>query len=781
MKKGYVFDSDLHKSILTSKYCHTKRDKSKESFDEAIERVAINVNKYDKKLKNKMVEDTIEFITNKEFAPAGGIWRAAGNTKKNISHINCTTQEPVKDNIEHIFGQSIKDWARIASFGQGNGIDISGLRPKEATVNNCAKTSSGAVSFLHNYDSVIKVIGQDARRGATKPDMWIYHPDSREFITCKNDINQLTTQNISIKVDSEFMEAVKNNKEIELKWIRKNDKVYVGNKLFDGDSPGPNLSFFKKVKAVDLFNEIALSAWKTGEPGIEFWDISQKLSNSDYCPDKKYHIVSTNACSEQKLDPYNTCILSSINLFKMPKQNENWKDWLKKRVEFGIRFLDNVVVCEIKEERYANEKQHQKMIDMTRIGLGFTGLADYFFKCGIVYGSKESIDLLEEIMKVFAVNSYRTSISLGKERGSFKKFKKEWFIKSEFIKGLCDSTDLKLSEFTHLRHVACMSIAPTGTLSMIVGVDGSGIEPFFAPYFFRKERATTADGEFKEHCVMSNRIKDILNVSKLTHSKDNADKSIENMKEYVTVNDINPMDKMELMRVIYKYIDSGISVTYNLPNDATVEDIKKIYMKAYELKLKSVTVYRDGSRQGVLTTTSSGKVESINKHDAPKRPKELPCDVYRNTVDGVKYIVLIGKVNDEPYEIFCGLADKLDIPKDIKEGFIVKNKRGDYKFVSEHIEEDITKSYLAQASRSALTRMISISLRHGVDVSYICQQIEKSYGDMTSFSKVLARVLKKYIKEGTKVTGETCPTCKSDNLLRMSGCVSCSDCGWSKC
>lgn len=358
----YSFISEVYKSIIENKYCFEILNKSnpipiKESFDDAIYRVAKEVNKYDSNKEKEMIQKTIQYITCKDFSPAGGIWRAAGNPSPKVSFVNCTTQPPVKDSIENIFGDSIMTWSRIASYGQGNGIDISGLRPRGAKTNNCAKSSTGAVSFLSNYDAAMQVIGAENRRGATKPDIWVYHPDCEEFISCKADISKLTSQNISVKVDSKFMEAVKKDKNIELSWERKNNAVYIGEKLFDNNSEGPDIVFKKEIKAKDLFNKIAFQAWKTGEPGIEFWDASEYWSTSNYHPEKKYHIVSTNGCSEQKLDSFNTCILGSINFYNMPMYQENWKDWLKERVQFGIRFLDNVVIAEYTENRSSHPTQ----------------------------------------------------------------------------------------------------------------------------------------------------------------------------------------------------------------------------------------------------------------------------------------------------------------------------------------------------------------------------------------------------------------------------------------
>ena len=788
----YEFISELYKSIIENKYCLDKFNKlkkivEKETFDEAIIRVAKEVNKYDTVHSKEMTQKSIEYITNKDFSPAGGIWRAAGNTNSKISYVNCTTQPPVKDSIENIFGESIMNWSRIASYGQGNGIDISGLRPRGAKTNNCAKTSSGAVSFLLNYDASMQVIGSENRRGATKPDIWIYHPDCEEFISCKSDITKLTSQNISVKVDSDFMESVTQNKKIDLSWERKNNSVYVGKRLFDEDSPGPDINYKKEKNAKELFQKIAYQAWKTGEPGIEFWDISEYWSTSNYHPNKKYHIVSTNGCSEQKLDPYNTCVLASINFYNMPDYNDNWEDWLKERVQFGIRFLDNVIIAEYEENRSPHPIQKQKLKEMTRIGLGFTGLYDWFIKNRIIYSSPESISITSNILRVFSETAYRTSIALGKERGSFTEFNNEWYIKSPFIKRICQLTNLRLEEFSSIRHVCCLSIAPTGTLSMVVGTGGTGCEPSFAPYLERKERSVT--GEYRSHFIYDSCVLNELKRRNLKVTKENIDSMIQS-SEWVFAawnknpnKNVTPLHKMQLMAEIYKYIDSGISVTYNLPENTTIEDIKNIYFNAWKNQLKSVTVYRDKSRDGILSNIQNeNDSNNTKKNQVMIRPEELKCDIHYISVAKERWIVLIGLLDEKPYEVFCGLQDTIHFSQSIHKGKIVKPKKGIYYLVLEDKTSlNIKKSFKNDGSESAMTRLVSLNLRHRVDIKYVVQQLERSEGDMTTFAKAISRVLKKYIVDGCHIGGENCPNCHRDDLIRQSGCIICSHCGWSRC
>jgi ribonucleoside-diphosphate reductase alpha chain len=766
MTNNFKFLSDLHKAIVTTKYCHQDED-----FNSTIKRVATEVNKYEPtpELREMMRNKTIEYIHNRDFSPAGGSYRAAGNPIENVSFVNCTTQEPVKDSIEDIW-ESIKRWSKIASFGQGNGVDISGLRPKGTPTRNCARTSTGSVSFLGGYDSAMQVIGAENRRGATKVDTRVAHPDAEEFIDVKADITKLSTQNLSLKVEDKFMLAVREKSSYTQSWKRIQGKVYVGGEYINSSS-GRDIIVEKKIEALDLFNKLALQAWKTGEPGVEYWDTSKKYSNSNAHPDSKYHIVSTNGCSEQKLDSYNTCILASINFYNMPCYNKNWQIWLEERVRFGIRFLDNVVEAEVQEGRSPLPEQREKLRAMTRIGLGFTGLADWLVKNDIEYGTR--LDIIEQIMKVFTETSYRTSIALGKERGSFTEFHPDWYTKSAFVQQLCSLTNLKLEDITHMRHVCCTSIAPTGTLSFIVGTGGTGVENLFAPYFSRKERSVT--GEYVSHLMFDNCVVREFERRGIELTKENVD--IETQKSpWVFAANVDSAAKVKLMGVISKYIDSGISVTYNLPKEATVESVKQIFMSAWEEGLKSVTVYRDGSREGILNYTSNVGIKAVKKQDAMKRPYELPCDIHNISVKGEKYIVLVGML-DSPYEVFCGR----NIPIRGKQGIITKKDKKHYVLTSKEESIDIPNTFNNDASELALIRMISTCLRHGVDIKFVVEQLEKSEEDMFSFSRAMSRVLKKYIPDGVEVRGEICPLCSSGNIVRQSGCATCVDCGHSKC
>jgi len=322
-------------------------------------------------------------------------------------------------------------------------------------------------------------------------------------------------------------------------------------------------------------------------------------------------------------------------------------------------------------------------------------------------------------------------------------------------------------------------VAPTGTLSMVTGSDSSGAEPMFAPYMSRRERATT--GDYVTHYIFGNRITEYCFDKNIPLTKENVDAVVTENPEWVFADQISSLDKIKLMKVIYNYIDSGVSITYNLPQTATVEDIRKIYFEAWKAELKSVTVYRDKSREGILTKEAK-QTNGVIKHDSVKRPREVPCDIHQLQVDKRQWVVLVGFLDNDPYEVFCGLQENVKISKKATKGKIIKEHRGSYTL---ELEDgycfNVGEVFKNLPSESALARMISISLRHGVDMQYIVQQLEKSEGDMMSFSKTICRVLKKYIAEGAKVSGETCPSCGKSELIRQAGCCTCNSCGWSRC
>jgi ribonucleoside-diphosphate reductase alpha chain len=492
-------------------------------------------------------------------------------------------------------------------------------------------------------------------------------------------------------------------------------------------------------------------------------------------------LISLN--SEQWLDANNVCLLSSVNI--APYGTEYYDETLFDLFRMGMYLLDAFRRYEYDEERSPNPIQRKKLIDIPRIGLGVTGLADRFINKQIVYGSSESIEDAKNIFRSLAAVAYKTSYEIAVRDGcSFTAYDSQKYLDSAYIQRLLNEGVIDPKWLNMQAHVCKITVAPTGTLSEIAECGGSGIEPIFSKYFVRRERATT--GDFKEWFTFNHAVREYLEKNNVEITKENADKLIDDY--WVTAHNIDNMDKINLISTIQQYIDSAISVTYNLPKDATVDDIKDIYFTAWKKQLKGVTVFRDGCKPGILITEEnyqeSLKEKVRQNRFSPIRPENVECDIYERMVNKERHIVLVGLVENKPYEIFVtnDPENKIDI-SNYKKGYIVKVKKGRYdlKVVNEKEEtilEDISKVF--DKKYGSLSRLISMSLRHKVPIPFICDQLSKDK-QFDSFEKAVSRTLKSYIEEGVKVlTSETCPEC-GNVLYYNGGCKTCTNCFWSKC
>lgn len=748
------FNSEFAKSIFCAKYL---LDNETEPI-QGVERLSTAVSSIYPELKQK----SLDYISNKWFIPAGGIWRAAGNPTHKTSFVNCTTLIPPEDNLESIF-KSLYYWAKFAAYGQGEGVDISNLRPRGSKLHNTARSSTGAVSFMSVYDAVLQVIAQKGRRGASLISIRDTHPDFESFCKIKDGKGKIESANISLLITDAFMNAVMNDQPWLLNWISENGKEDIR----------------VERKAKDLFNLLCEHTWQTGDPGVLFWDTSKRESNSDVLG---YPVVSTNACSEQVLDPFNICLLSSINLSKFKEFGQAGFEDL---IEFGIRFLDACLQLEYVEKRSPIPEQRKLLIDMPRVGLGITGFADQLINNQIVYGSKESISFAESTVKKLVEISYITSYNIAKSNGkSFTKYDKEVYKKSNFVKKLLDENIIAEKYLDYQAHVCKNTIAPVGTGSIIGECGGSGIEPIFSKYMVRRERATTS--EWKEWFIFNPLVEQKLKEKGLEINKTNAD----GLKEdyWICSYNLDQLKKVELMARFQKYIDSSISVTYNLPETATIEDIKQIYINGWQNGLKGVAIFREGSKDAVLITEANyDKIAKNKKRILPSRPIELPCNIHELTVNKEKHIVLVGLLNDKPYEVFVTKdnENKIDLEQ-YKKGIIRKVARGKYDLIVENGEtktmiSDINKTF-NDVIMGTLSRFISMSLRHSVPLSFCVDQLSKSE-NFSSFERAVSRVLKKYIPDNEEVLSEDgCPRCGKP-MVYSSGCRTCSDvaCGYSRC
>jgi ribonucleoside-diphosphate reductase alpha chain len=707
--------------------------------------------------------------------PQGSIMFALGNTYQKSSCSNCFVF-PLEDSIdegEASIGQISTEMMRTYSYRGGCGVDLSNLRPTNAEVNNAAKQTSGAASWMEHFSNITRMIGINGRRGALMLTMGVDHPDIELFATMKHDLTKVTGANVSIKITDAFMKAVEQ------------DKKWVASYSWNSSKTGKKESIKREWNARDLWKIIVDSATTTAEPGLLFWDNVIKNSPADCYADLGYKTISTNPCSELPLEAYGACTLLSMNLARYTSRDFtedakfNEEEFLKD-VYVATRFLDNVKT--IDAGLMPIKKQREHALESRRIGMGIHGLADAMANLRIKYDSDEGVNFIDSLFEKYTKAVYSASAELAKEKGPFPMFDAEREKDHPFL------TRIGFAGVPR-RNVACMTLAPTGTVSLL-SQTSSGIEPVFRNIYTRRVKIhhnMTIKPEDKDR-VYTDSMGDKWLEYKIYES--NPQRYIkmngtEELPEYfVTSEQIDWDKRVEIQAAITNWLDHSCSSTINLPKGTSTETVGNIYMKAWKSGCKGMTVYVDGCRDGVLITEDS-KAESKKKvevdgFNAIKRPKKIPCDIYQITADGEKWTVMVGLVDDKPYEIFCGKPKKVVLGKTEK-GYIEKEGRGTY---SLHIGDDTILKDISDIftdTQGSITRLISTSLRHNVNIQFIVQQLEKSDGNITSFNKAIARVMKKYIKNGAKEQGAKCPECGQESIIREEGCVKCSSCGWTKC
>ncbi|MFW6029346.1 MAG: hypothetical protein ACOCRO_03740 [Halanaerobiales bacterium] len=764
-KKNLEFETDMSRDIFKSKYML----EHEEETWEAKQRVLNVVRRY----YPDILPELDEAITKKWVGLAGGIWRSAENPNQNVSAINCTTLAQPEDNLE-----SINDawywWAKFAAYGQGEGVDLSKLRPKDSVVHNSSRKSTGSVSFMKTFDGILNVIAQQGRRGASLISLHISHPDIPDFITVKDKEGVLESANISIHITDEFMEAVRNGDNWEFTFTNEYETIR------------------KETDAKKLFSFLAEHAWKSGDPGVQYIDNVRKYSNSDYLG---YPVISTNACSEQWLDAHNVCLLSSVNL---AKYREYGAKKYPRLVNLMVHLLDAFRRYEVDEVRSPSKLQLEKLQKLPRIGLGVTGLADYFIDKQIPYASSEALEDIHNVFGTLAGEAYKASYEIAKSDGfSFEYYDKEKYKQSPFVQNLLNKGLIEDYHLDYQAHVCKTTVAPNGTLTEIVEAGGGGVEPIFAKYFVRRERSTTND--WKEWFTYNHAVRRAMNDNGIELKKENVD-SVTSEPWWVTAHTVNNKDKIDMMSVIQEYIDSAISITYNLPKDSLPKDIEDIYWYAWEKEIKNVSVYREGSKMGVLITdanyqeTKKDNLSNKTKENrfSASRPEYVDCDMYEVKVNKEPYVVIVGIVEGKPYEVFVTNNNDGEIDlQSHKKGVIHKKKKGHYNLIVENGEEKVIIDNIAKkfnANYGTLGRFISMSLRHEVPVEFIVDQLSKDK-NFAGFEKSVSRILKKYIKDESVVkTSDVCPECGS-SLIYKEGCKTCTGdklsegktCGWSKC
>ena len=755
----------------------------------------------------------------KYIIPGGSVMSGCG-TGALVSLSNCFVIGSPKDSYAEIM-KTRSQQAQLMKRRGGVGYDLSQLRPRGAKVNNAARSSTGAASFMDVCSDITNEVAQNGRRGALMLSMSINHPDIEEFITKKQDLTKVTGANISVKVTDEFMQAVVNDEEyylrfpvdVELPKIR--EEIPYGELVPFGNLIDKNVYFIKKVRARELWDTLMHCAWNTAEPGIMFEGAMHNYSPDGVYPDFK--MVGTNPCGEIPMGPFDSCRLIHINLSSYIVDPFTDKAHIDEELLYmhsyeAMRLADDLVDLEIEAvDRIINivkndtddtefklwSKIKETAIQGRRAGLGFTGLADAIAMLGLKYDSDEGISQVGQLMKVMFKGQLDSNIDMAIERGSFPAWdsvveaesNSDWlkFIRSNYLE-----TWLKMAQ-SGRRNISWSTVAPTGTVSIMAGTS-SGIEPVFMPFYQRKRKCMSENdrvdyvdkvGEkYTLFTVVHPNLKRWA-VETMNYSESEVNewslgvwKEVWKESPYYgsTAPEIDWRQRVKLQGVVQKYITHSISSTVNLDRETTEEEIADIYIEAWKQGLKGITIYRDGCREGVLTQVE--KPKTIEGRQAPKRPKELEADAYLIKAKGEQFIILVGMLKGKPYEVFA-FRPRNPISFKPHKGVITKVSKMHYSFTSDVFHIDNLELANENVEENAATLYSSMLLRHGVDIKYIVKTAKKVNDNITSFSSAMCRVLSKYIPN-EEVAGEKCPQC-GGKIIREAGCKHCESCDYSAC
>lgn len=765
----------------------------------------------------------------KYIIPGGSVMSGCG-TGALVSLSNCFVIGSPKDSYAEIM-KTRSQQAQLMKRRGGVGYDLSQLRPRGAKVNNAARSSTGAASFMDVCSDITNEVAQNGRRGALMLSMSINHPDIEEFITKKQDLTKVTGANISVKVTDEFMQAVIKDEDYVLRYpvnasfeeIKEPEMEAPYNILSNVTSNGKTIGYVKKVKARELWNTLMHCAWNTAEPGIMFEGAMHNYSPDGVYPDFK--MVGTNPCGEIPMGPFDSCRLIHINLSSYIVDPFTDKAHIDEELLYmhsyeAMRLADDLVDLEIEAvdkiiDTVKNDTDDTEFklwsriketaIQGRRAGLGFTGLADAIAMLGLKYDSDEGISQVEQLMKVMFKGQLDSNIDMAIERGAFPAWdlEKEIPFDSEDEREAGNQWYDTLSEYNPSelsrmiqhgrRNISWSTVAPTGTVSIMAGTS-SGIEPIFLPFYQRKRKCMSESdrvdyvdrvGEkYTLFTVVHPNLKrwaiETLNYSESEVNEWSLGVWKEVWKESPyygsTAPEIDWRQRVKLQGVVQKYITHSISSTVNLAKETTEEEIADIYIEAWKQGLKGITIYRDGCREGVLTQVE--KPKTIEGRQAPKRPKELEADAYLIKAKGEQFIILVGMLESKPYEVFA-FRPRNPISFKPHKGVITKVSKMHYSFTSDVFHIDNLELANENVEENAATLYSSMLLRHGVDIKYIVKTAKKVNDNITSFSSAMCRVLSKYIPN-EEIKGEVCPDC-GGTLVREGGCIHCKDCGYSKC
>lgn len=797
------------------------------SPDDMHHRLAREFARIEKKYSNPLTEDEIYALLKdfKYIVPQGGPMTGMGNNYQVASLSNCFvigTSKPADS-----YGGILKmdeEQVQLMKRRGGVGHDLSDIRPTGSAVLNSALTSTGVVPFMERYSNSTREVAQDGRRGALMLTISIKHPDAENFIDAKMEQGKVTGANVSVKIDDEFMRAALDGKE------------YVQQYPIDSKNP----KVVKTINAQKLWKKIIHNAWKSAEPGVLFWDTVLRESIPDCYADLGYRTVSTNPCGEIPLCPYDSCRLIAINLYSyvnnpFTKEASFDMELFHDHVHKAMRLMDDLVDLEIEKidtilakvetdpeeedikrvEKELWEKIRKKGLEGRRTGLGITAEGDMIAALGFTYGSDKAIDFAVNVQKNLAVEAYRSSVTMAKERGAFPIFEAAREASNPMIDRIKEADPSLYEQMVKYgrRNISMLTIAPTGTTSLMTQTT-SGIEPVFLPFYIRRRKVNPNDinavitfkddvGDcWEEYYVFHHKF---LEWSRINGYSEEQVKSlpVKEIEELVkkspyykaTSNDIDWIAKVKMQGSIQKWVDHSISVTVNLPNSVTEDLVADVYKTAWEVGCKGVTVYRDGSRAGVLVSAKENK-ESSAAIKPKERPKSLEADVIRFRNGSEQWIALVGKMNGVPYEIFTGLVDddSRNIPKSVEKGFIVKEKdiktghsRYDFQYTDKYGYTNIVGgiSHMFNKEYWNYAKLISGVLRHGMpitDVINLINGLQLDNETINTWKNGVERSLKRYIPDGTKDdTGKRCSKCNSNNLVYQEGCLVCMNCGYSKC
>ncbi|WP_459188977.1 adenosylcobalamin-dependent ribonucleoside-diphosphate reductase [Parabacteroides sp. APC149_11_2_Y6] len=793
-------------------------------------RLASEIARIEKKYPNPLSEEELFNLFDhfRYIVPQGSPMTGIGNDFQIASLSNCFVigMEGCADSYGAII-RIDEEQVQLMKRRGGVGHDLSHIRPKGSPVKNSALTSTGLVPFMERYSNSTREVAQDGRRGALMLSVSIKHPDSESFIDAKMVEGKVTGANVSVKIDDDFMSAVVNG------------TSYTQQYPIDSSNP----TTVKEIDAQSLWKKIIHNAWKSAEPGVLFWDTILKESVPDSYADLGFRTVSTNPCGEIPLCPYDSCRLLAINLYSYvvnPFTENAYFDYdlFKKHVGLAQRIMDDIIDLEAEKiekilEKIASdpesmevkqselhlwEKIRTKTLQGRRTGVGITAEGDMIAALGLRYGTEEATECAESVQKTLALEAYRSSVEMAKERGAFEIYDAKREEKNPFINRLREA-DPKLYEdmVKHgRRNIACLTIAPTGTTSLMTQTT-SGIEPVFLPVYRRRRKVNPNDAEarvdfvdetgdaFEEYIVFHHKFVTWMQANGYSVTKKYTQEEIDDLvakSPYfkATSNDVDWLQKVRMQGRIQKWVDHSISVTINLPADVTEDLVDSLYVEAWKCGCKGCTVYRDGSRSGVLLATEKKKKkDDCNCMEPPvivaTRPRELEADVVKFQNNREKWIAFVGLLNGRPYEIFTGLADDdegIMLPKNVSKGTIIKsydddgnkhydfqfkNKRG-YKMTIEGLDGKFDPEFWNYA------KLISGVLRYGMPIDQVIklvQGMELNNESINTWKNGVERALKKYLPNGMEAKGQKCPNCGHETLVYQEGCLICTNCGASRC